>query len=172
MPEEGAMPRLETIVVPVDFSETSEAAWRAACDLAALTGARLHLLHVCPEPLRQAWALEAVTLDLDAVAVEWLTEAHENLARIRLPRGLAPERVTRAALLGPAPARIVDYAAAQDADLIVMGTHGHGPLRHLLLGGVAERVLRTAPCPVMTVRGLPAATQREPVLASVLRATA
>src|SRR6185295_10854662 len=123
------------IVVPVDFSETSQAAWRTACDLAALTGSHLHLVHVCPEPLRQAWAVEAVTLDLDAVALEWLTEAHENLARIGVPPAIADCRVTRIALLGPAATRIVEYAAEQEADLIVMGTHGHGPLRHLLIGG-------------------------------------
>jgi nucleotide-binding universal stress UspA family protein len=166
------MPRLETIVVPVDFSETSDAAWRTACDLAAIAGSHLHLVHVCPEPLRHAWAVEAVTLDLDAVALEWLTEAHENLARMPLPRGFLPGRVTRSALLGPAASRIVEYAEAHDADLIVMGTHGHGPLRRLLLGSVAERVLRTAPCPVMTVRGQQAAARREPVLATAMRATA
>ena len=166
------MPRLETIVVPVDFSETSDAAWRTACDLAAIAGSHLHLVHVCPEPLRHTWAVEAVTLDLDAVALEWLTEAHENLARMPLPRGFLPGRVTRSALLGPAASRIVEYAEAHDADLIVMGTHGHGPLRRLLLGSVAERVLRTAPCPVMTVRGAQAGVRRERVLAASMKATA
>jgi nucleotide-binding universal stress UspA family protein len=166
------MSRLETIVVPVDFSPTSDAAWRTACDLAAMAGSHLHLVHVCPEPLRQAWAVEAVTLDFDAVALEWLTEAHENLSRIALPRGFAPGRVTRAALLGPAATRIVEYAAAHDADLIVMGTPGHGPLRHLLLGGVAERVLRTAPCPVMTVRGTQAGARCDHAVAPQMKATA
>jgi nucleotide-binding universal stress UspA family protein len=150
---EGVMSSMQTVVVPVDFSEPSDAAWRAACDLAAIAGSDLHLVHVCPEPLRQAWALEAVTMDLDAVALEWLEEARENLARIALPAWLDPARVTRTVLFGFAPGRIVDYAVEHRADLIVMGTHGHGPLHRLLLGGVAERVVRTAPCPVMTVRG-------------------
>jgi universal stress protein A len=166
------MSRLETIVVPVDFSETSQAAWRAACDLAALTGSHLHLVHVCPEPLRQAWAIEAVTLDLDAVALEWLSEAHENLDCIAVPPSITPGRVTRVALLGPAASRIVDYAAEQDADLIVMGTHGHGPLHHLLIGSVAERVLRTAPCPVMTVRAKGIQARQELAAIRAMRATA
>jgi universal stress protein A len=147
------MSRLQTILVPVDFSEPSESAWWTACGLAAIAGSDLHLVHVCPEPLRQAWASKAVAMDLDAVGLEWLEEARENLARIAVPAGLDPARVTRTALFGFAPARIVDYAAEQGADLIVMGTHGRGALRRLLIGGVAERVVRTAPCPVMTVRG-------------------
>lgn len=166
------MSNLQTIVVPVDFSEASSAAWHTACDLAAITGADLHLVHVCPEPLRQAWAVEAVTMDLDAVALEWLEEARENLVRIELPAWLAPNRVTRAVLFGHAPVRIVEYAAEHDADAIVMGTHGHGPLRRLLLGGVAERVVRTAPCPVTTVREAGSTRRRHAEPAMAARATA
>lgn len=165
------MSRLHTIVVPVDFSEPSDAAWRTACDLAAIAGSDLHLVHVCPEPLRQAWAIEAVTIDLDAVALEWLEEARENLSRISPPDGIDPARVIRTVVFGFAPARIVDYAVEHGADLIVMGTHGHGPLRRLLLGGVAERVVRTAPCPVMTVRG-PRPVRRLSEQAVPTRATA
>lgn len=165
------MSRLQTIVVPVDFSESSEAAWRTACEVASITGGHVHLIHVCREPLRQAWAVDAVTMDLDAVALEWLAEAHENLARIGAPAGRPPVPVTRAALFGFAPARIIDYARDHHADLIVMGTHGHGPLRRLLLGSVAERVLRGAPCPVMTVRG-PRTELRSASAAASLSATA
>jgi nucleotide-binding universal stress UspA family protein len=53
---------------------------------------------------------------------------------------------------GPTPAAICDFARTQNIDLIVMGTHGRGGMAHLLLGSVAERVVRTAPCPVLTVR--------------------
>jgi len=155
------MSRLQTIVVPVDFSESSDAAWHTACEVALISGGAVHLIHVCREPLRQAWAADAVEIDLDAVALEWLAEANEALDRMPVPAGASEVPVTRAALFGFAPGRIVDYAREHHADLIVMGTHGHGALRRLLLGSVAERVLRGAPCPVMTVRGKAAGVRLE-----------
>jgi len=142
---------LETIVVPVDFGPASHEAWRAACDLARIGGSRLHLVHVCAEPLHQAWAGQA-EVDLDVLAQEWATEAAEHLAGFVSPRDIDPERVTRTVVSGCPHREIVEFARTHDAGLIVMGTHGYGPLRRLLLGSVAERVLRTAPCPVMAVR--------------------
>jgi nucleotide-binding universal stress UspA family protein len=142
---------LETIVVPVDFGPASHAAWRAACDLARIGGSRLHLVHVCAEPLHQPWAGQA-EVDMDALALEWASEAAEHIDGFVSPRDIDPARVIRTVLRGCAHREIVDFAGTQGADLIVMGTHGYGPLRRLLLGSVTERVLRTAPCPVMAVR--------------------
>ena len=77
--------------------------------------------------------------------------------RVLLEAQLTPDeraslRSTQLVVFG-APARdIVNHAAANDIDLIVMGTHGRGSIQHLLMGSVAERVVRTAPCPVLTVR--------------------
>lgn len=143
---------LATIIVPVDFGPASQEAWRAACDLARANGSRLHLVHVCAEPLHQAWAGQAVAVDMEGLAKEWAIEAAEHIARFALPRDLDAARVTRTVLTGCPHREIVEFARTRGADLIVMGTHGYGPLRRLLLGSVAERVLRTAACPVMTVR--------------------
>jgi nucleotide-binding universal stress UspA family protein len=142
---------LETIVVPVDFGPASHAAWRTACDLARIGGSRLHLVHVCAEPVHQAWAGEA-DVDMEGMAQEWALEAAEHIAGFASPGDVDEARVTRTVVRGCAHREIVEFARTRAADLIVMGTHGYGPLRRLLLGSVTERVLRTAPCPVMAVR--------------------
>ena len=92
-----------------------------------------------------------MAVDFDALASEWMTEAGEKLAAMVPAQAIDPTRITRNVVLGTPHARIVGFAAAQRADLIVMGTHGYGPLKHLLLGNVAERVVRQASCPVLTV---------------------
>lgn len=143
--------RFDTIVVAVDFSETSEEAWKAACRLAALAGSHLHLVHVSPDPLRQAWTVEAVGVDFGAISQEWQAQAELRLSRMQPDPPVAADRLTRVVLVGVPHAAIVEYALTQKADVIVLGTHGYGPIKHLLLGSVAERVVRQAPCPVLTV---------------------
>ena len=69
----------DIIVVAVDFSETSEDAWAAACRLAVRTDSDLHLLHVCPDPFRQAWTVEGVGMDFPGLAEEWRTQATGRL---------------------------------------------------------------------------------------------
>ena len=142
---------LDPMVVAIDFSETSEEAWAAGCRLAVKTGSRVHLLHVSPDPLKQAWAENAIAVDYYAVSEEWQRRARERLAAIAPVAGLSEDRITRVVISGVPHTAITQYAAAEGAGLIVVGTHGYGPLKHLLLGSVAERVVRQAPCPVMTV---------------------
>jgi nucleotide-binding universal stress UspA family protein len=143
--------RFHNIVVAVDFSETSEEAWKVACHFAALAGSHLHLVHVSPDPLRQAWTVEAVGVDFGAIAQEWQAQAEVRLSRMQADAPLPPDRLTRVVLVGIPHSAIVEYATTQKADLIVLGTHGYGPIKHLLLGSVAERVVRQASCPVLTV---------------------
>lgn len=140
-----------TIVVGVDFSDASTNAWAAACRLAAQTNSQVHLVHVTPDPLNQSWNFEGMTLDFEAISDELRKQAHERLAAITPQAGLGEDRITRVVLTGVAHSTLTDYAAAKHADLIVVGTHGYGPIKHMLLGSVAERVVRQAPCPVMTV---------------------
>ena len=143
--------QIRTIVAAVDFSKTSEAAWAAACRLAMDTDSRVHLLHVSPDPLTQPWTVEAIGVDFPAIAESWRQQARQRLTAIIPAAGLSEDRVTRAVVIGVPHEAIVEYAATHHADLIVVGTHGYGPIKHLLLGSVAERVLRHASCPVMTV---------------------
>jgi nucleotide-binding universal stress UspA family protein len=143
--------RFRKIVVAVDFSETSEDAWAAACQLAVDTQSHVHLLHVSPDPLRQPWTVEAIGVDFAGIAEDWRRKAQGQMAAIRPLAGLPEERITREVVTGVPHEAIVGYATAQHADLIVVGTHGYGPIKHLLLGSVAERVVRQAACPVMTV---------------------
>ena len=73
--------RLETMVVAVDFSETSEDAWAAACRLAVQTNSKVHLLASSPDPLKQPWTVETVSMDYSPIAEEWRQQARERLAR-------------------------------------------------------------------------------------------
>ena len=139
---------LKRILLPTDFSETAQDAVEYARDLAAGYGATLHLLYVIPDPHTQPWAGAASGIVIPDLLTEWETEARGQLAAIELG-DLSTVRVTR---VGHPFVEIVRYAKEHEIDLVVMGTHGRGAVKHMLLGSVAEKVVRTAPCPVLTVR--------------------
>ncbi|NOT28637.1 MAG: universal stress protein, partial [Acidobacteria bacterium] len=135
------------ILVPIDFSATSSAALTYARALASAFNATLHLLHIaavtflCAGGVGSIRSRQAAMADLDTL----LGDEDRQLFR-------ATATVEYAQM--PAEA-IVHHALANDVELIVMGTHGHTGLAHVLLGSVAEWVVRRAPCPVLTLRGLP-----------------
>ena len=141
---------IKRILVPVDFSVNSRRALDYAHGLALKFDAALHLVHVCEVP-------SVMTPALDAYAIaysDWsqrLGEEAEILLN-KITASLADVKVSTEVLFGPPAPAIVEAAATNKTDLIVMGTHGHGAVMHMLLGNVAERVVRTAPCPVLTVR--------------------
>jgi nucleotide-binding universal stress UspA family protein len=146
-------PRLTRILVPTDFSETADAALAYAKDLATRLGASLHLVHVFTDP----YAVAAVAPEVYApVPPEARERALEEVRERLLERLDASEeqkfRGSRGVVRGLVARQIVDYAVNQDIDVIVMGTHGRRGVAHLLLGSVAEHVVRTAACPVLTVR--------------------
>jgi nucleotide-binding universal stress UspA family protein len=141
------------ILVPTDFSEPSDAALDYARRLARRFGASLHLLHVI-EPIAASGMLSnemyiGTTPGMYELLVK---EAQAKFSARAFPPGRAPGRTTTEVMTGHSAQTIVDYAEDQRIDLIVMGTHGRTGLAHLLMGSVAEHVVRTAPCPVMTVR--------------------
>lgn len=146
-------PSLSRILVPTDFSETADAALAYAKHLATTMGASLHLVHVFSDPYAIAACAPEVCA---AVPPEARARALDEVRERLLERLDATEeqrfRGTRGVVRGLTAPQIVAYAASQDIDLIVMGTHGRRGVAHLLLGSVAEHVVRIATCPVLTVR--------------------
>lgn len=151
------MTAVSRILVPTDFSATSDEALAYARRLAEPFGASLHLVHAFEDPFTTAaFASELYAAVPLPLREQLLREAEAGLDE-RLPRERREQTGATAEIVnGPTAKTIVDYAATLGADLIVMGTHGRGGMAHLLLGSVAERVVRTAPCPVLTIRERPA----------------
>ena len=138
---------LKRILVPIDFSETSEAALRHGVALARAFKARLYLLHVPEHPG------EAAETEYPIGLLETMQNAaHDRLGSLLTEaetRELRPECAMR---LGKPSNEIVGYAEKHEIDLIVMGTHGREGVARVLMGSVAEKVVRRAACPVLTVR--------------------
>lgn len=143
---------LKTILVPTDFSEPSQVAWRYGKAFADAFHASLHLIHVVQEPFSQPWAVEAYGFSLAALQEEWIREATARLEQMLPPDERERYRGQVATVLGHPVVEILKYATEHTVDLIVLGRHGRGPLGHMVMGSVAERVVRKAPCPVLTVR--------------------
>lgn len=143
---------LKTILVPTDFSDASEAALNYGKAMAEAFGASLHLVHVMEDLLAQAWAAEVYVASMPQLREEIDKESRQRLASMLTDEERRRYRVETALLAGNPFVEIVRYAKAHNVDLIVMGTHGRGPIAHMLLGSVAEKVVRKSPCPVLTVR--------------------
>ena len=142
------------ILCPIDFSDSSHAALRTACDLARRFGAQIDLLHVI-EPLPTSELMVAQPYDYP------LERVRGELSRLP-PSDMGPQPVRRAVKIGYPADVIIACAREIDADLIVLGTHGRTGLTHLLLGSVAERVVQRAPCPVLVTRLKSAAKTETP----------
>ena len=148
------MPSFNRILVPIDFSSPSARALEVAIDFAKLFGAALSIVHV-EQPLTVPASvpympplsgLEGVTAAARAACAEQLSEAAQQA------RAAGVSNVDTELLEGIAWCEIVDRAKRGAHDLVVIGTHGRSGVQRVLLGSVAERVVRKAPCAVLTVR--------------------
>jgi len=140
------------ILVPTDFSAHADAALDYAIDLAEPLGATVVLLHVIEDPLAGGmWSSELYSAEIAGLQINLMKDAEERLCRTAAESGkqIISERRVRT---GRAAATIVEAAVETKADLIVMGTAGRTGLAHVFMGSVAERVVRTAACPVLTLR--------------------
>ena len=144
---------LKNILVATDFGEASDTALAYGREFARRFGATLHVLHVVDDVAARVDLAAGLPPDVGHIQADFEARARRDLdalvgeddrrelnAQVVLLTSAVPERT------------IVAYAADAHIDLIVMGTHGRGPVAHLFMGSVAERVVRRAPCPVLTVR--------------------
>ena len=142
------------VLVPTDFSEPSRAATDYALQLARAFDASITLYHVIEDPVVYIPALGGYTPEprdfeafSDAALAEWI--APDDAQNLTIERKWEH---------GHPVSGILNFAAQQGCDLIVLGTHGHGLMGHVLMGSVAERVVRKAKCPVLTVPSVGTAT--------------
>ncbi len=140
------------ICCPIDFSDASRRAMEVAADLARRFGAELVLLHAYPIPgytfpdgsvVASPKMMQELADQAQRHLEEWRADA-ERLA--------GTPRVTAERAVGEPAAEIVSFASGRAVDLLVLGTHGRTGLEHALMGSIAERVVRRAHCPVLTVR--------------------
>jgi nucleotide-binding universal stress UspA family protein len=143
---------LHRILVPTDFSKHSENALLYAVAFAEKFDAELHLLHVVQDLALFVPDTVAGTPPIVPPVDQLTASVREALDRVIREHGLERLRVCPEVREGTPFYEIIRCARDKDIDLIVMGTHGRSGLAHVLLGSVSEKVVRKAPCPVLTVR--------------------
>ncbi|MDD5009754.1 MAG: universal stress protein [Syntrophorhabdaceae bacterium] len=138
------------IVCPVDFSEFTEEIVTYAVSIAKKFNAELHLFHVIPNlnyftPYESFLTPENLVAIENNIGVEVDRDFNKIIKKIDIP----VKKITKT---GVTFVEIIDYVKTEAIDLIVMGTHGRSGIEHILIGSVAEKVVRKAPCPVLTIR--------------------
>ena len=149
---------MKKVLIPTDFSECSQRAVQYGLAVAEKFQAKPYIIHVWELPM--TGSILPVDPYPEMVFTEEQKAAKERLTRLTdelKTHGIDAEAIFA---FGKAYVEIVKAAADLEADLIVLATHGRGGISHLLLGSVAEKVVRLAPCPVLTVRALKPAVQR------------
>jgi nucleotide-binding universal stress UspA family protein len=146
------MAAIKRILCPTDLSDECKAAFEMACEWATQFGAELHLLHVVAELANPYPYLGPPFNEVVSLETMIRQKAETALGAWVPPDRFKALRIVRDLRGGSPIANILQYAEEKKVDLIVMGTHGRHGFSHLLLGSVAEHVVRRAPCPVLTVR--------------------
>ncbi len=142
---------IKNILVPIDFSDYSKAALRYSVSFSKIFNAELILVYVVepviypPDFSMGQVALPTINLDLDTRAKEEL----DKLARTEINGTIKARTIVRT---GKPFVEIIECAKEEDADIIIIATHGHSGVEHILFGSTAEKVVRKAPCPVLTLR--------------------
>jgi len=144
---------LKNVLVATDFGEASEAALTYGRTLAGRFGAKLHVLHVAQSIYLNAFGAENFAAMAPALQRDLEETCRKELDELLIDNDTSGPKTEGVLITSSSPAfAIVDYAREHEIDLIVMGTHGRAALAHLMMGSVAERVVRLAPCPVLTIK--------------------
>lgn len=145
---------ITNILVPVDFSPHAEYAFTYATRIAERFGAKLALLYVVDDSfVTGGWSSEIYVPNVPELMENLIADADRRLATLKASAAALGLTAETAVIRGRPAHAIVEHAKNGGFDLIVMGTHGRTGVSHVVMGSVAERVLRKAPCPVLTVRG-------------------
>jgi nucleotide-binding universal stress UspA family protein len=145
--------KIQKILVPTDFSQNSLPALAQAKEFAKCFEAEIVLIHVLESPVYPAMTLGAGAASLPTIQEEIRQNVSthlENLRKEEFPDGIKARTILRE---GNPYGEIIAAAKEEGADLIVIATHGHTGIKHLMLGSTTEKVVRTAPCAVLTIRG-------------------
>jgi universal stress protein A len=144
-------PEISKVLVPIDFSDYSKSALKYAVSFVKHFSAQLILVYVVepviypPDFSMGQIAIPSVDLDMDKRAIDELNK----LAEQEIPSEIKVKSVVKT---GKPFIEIIETASEQDVDLIIIATHGHTGMEHILFGSTAEKVVRKAPCPVLTLR--------------------
>ncbi len=141
---------VKKILFPTDFSEGSDNALPYAADMAKHYGAKLYLLHVIQDVEATGWYVPHVSLD--ELYKDMEKNAAKELGRYGLEEFRGLKDIERIVVKGRPYEEILRFARENKADLIVIGTHGRKGLDRVIFGSTAEKVVRDAPCPVLSVR--------------------
>ncbi|MEJ2194975.1 MAG: universal stress protein [Ignavibacteriaceae bacterium] len=142
---------INKVLVPIDFSDYSKIALKYAVDFAQKFNAEMFLVYVV-EPVIYPPDFSMGQIAIPSVNTEWDIKAKEeldNLADSEIPDGV---KVKTTIKTGKPFLEIIETASEEDVDLIIIATHGHSGMEHILFGSTAEKVVRKAPCPVLTLR--------------------
>ncbi len=144
---------LKKVLVATDFSEPSDVALAYGRELARSFGAKLVVLHIVENIMTRAFGPDGYAITNPDLQRDLEASADKQVNALLSEEDRQAIRADAVIISSNTPAfAIADYAGTTGIDLIVIGTHGRGAVAHLLMGSVAERVVRTAPCPVLTVR--------------------
>jgi universal stress protein A len=156
------------ILVATDFGPAADRALACACELAKAYSCRLQVLHVVDDLTSLVASIPTPSIDLGRMQTEMEEEAMERL-RALIRRECPTSNATPVILTSHTPAfAILSYARDEKVDLIVAGTHGRSGFSSLFIGSVAQKLVRSAPCPVLTVHAPVAAEEAHPAAAHVV----
>jgi nucleotide-binding universal stress UspA family protein len=141
---------MKTILVPVDFSDVTTRVLDASRNMARALGAKLVLLHVS-EPEPDFVGFEPGPMAVRTTVARDFRKEHHKLEELRTQAAIEGQEILALHIQGPIVDKVLDQATEHHADLIVMGSHGHGALYEFLVGSVTSGVLRGAKCPVLVI---------------------
>ena len=142
---------IKKVLVPIDFSDYSKSALKYAINFAKSFGADMTLIYVV-EPIIYPPDFSMGQIAIPTISTEWDDRAREELDKLAKSEISAEVKVKTIIKTGKPFVEIIETAAEEDIDIIIIATHGHSAVEHILFGSTAEKVVRKAPCPVLTLR--------------------